>query len=355
MHACRLLLAFGVFAIWFASSGYRGVAAAQDERVWQVKGKLEGEDGKKSKNVSGIACTADTGFPRACLVVDDNLRRAQLVTVKDGEIVAGEPVPLIDKPPDGKSLELDGEGVAYADGFFYVIGSHGHPRDKEKKLDPDRDAAKIGARIAAASQLIRVRVSPATGAASKPAEVNSTSKLRELIIAQPELKPCVDKRLEANGVTIEGVAILNNRLFAGFRGPVVNGDRATVLSASLPSLFANESPRATLHLLPLGKGRGVRDLAAYRGGLLVLAGPVSDAGGGRYAIFWWAADRESPKLLGELTRYTEDGEELKPEALVPLDETSSGLRVLILFDGAKEGGPRAIEVKKPRSAAGASK
>ena len=34
----------------------------------------------------------------------------------------------------------------------------------------------------------------------------------------------------------------------------------------------------------------------------------------------------------------------KPEALLPLDEGASGLRVLILFDGEKEGGPMTIEI-----------
>ena len=37
----------------------------------------------------------------------------------------------------------------------------------------------------------------------------------------------------------------------------------------------------------------------------------------------------------------------KPEALLPLDEGASGLRVLILFDGKKEGGPMTIEIPRP--------
>src|SRR5258708_16670405 len=84
---------------------------------------------------------------RACLVIDDNMQEAQFVTVKDGEIVAGDVIPLIDNSFEGKPLELDGEGVAYADGFFYVIGSHGHPRDSNHRLDPDKDAATIAAQI----------------------------------------------------------------------------------------------------------------------------------------------------------------------------------------------------------------
>ena len=94
-----------------------GVDAAAE--AWRVHGKLQGKNGEKAENVSGIACATTEGFPRTCLVVDDNLQAAQFVTVTDGKIVAGEMVSLIDNTFEGKRLELDGEGVAYADGFFY--------------------------------------------------------------------------------------------------------------------------------------------------------------------------------------------------------------------------------------------
>jgi len=65
------------------------------------------------------------------------------------------------------------------------------------------------------------------------------------------------------------------------------------------------------------------------------------------SIYWWDGATDTPKLLKDLPPYKRDGDELKPEAILPLNQTSAGLRVLILFDGAKEGGPRAIEVAKP--------
>jgi hypothetical protein len=36
------------------------------------------------------------GFPRTCLIIDDNLQSAELVTLKDGEVVAGDPIQLIE-------------------------------------------------------------------------------------------------------------------------------------------------------------------------------------------------------------------------------------------------------------------
>lgn len=350
------MLAIGWLAIWIGAMAHPGAAAAKDDGVWPVKDKLVGEDDKKPKdakkstNVSGIACTSASGFPRACLVIDDNLQSAQLVTLKDGELAAGKSIRLIGNALGEKRLELDGEGVAYANGFFYVIGSHGHPRDKKGKLDPVADADKIGAKIEAASQIVRIRVKPSTGAplgAAGAPDITRTAKLRPVIAAQPELAPHVDKRLDANGVTVEGIAVLGNRLFAGFRGPVVDGDRAAILSVALPSLFSDKAPDAKLSLLPLGKGQGVRDLAAFKGGLLILAGPVSDAGDGDYAIFWWDRVGAKPKLLKTLARYPDGDGQLKAEALLPLDERADRLRVLVLFDGAEEGGPRAIEIDKP--------
>ncbi|MGY4431167.1 hypothetical protein ACVWWO_003644 [Bradyrhizobium sp. F1.13.1] len=150
-----------------------GVAAEQ----WWVKHRLLGKDGKQSKDVSGIGCSATQGFPRECRVIDDNLQEAQFVMVKDGKIVAGDAARHIHDTSKKKPLELDGEGVAYADGYFYVIGSHGHPRDKDRKLDPRVDAAKIKERIAASNQIVRFRGANSRGAST----VERTDKLREAI------------------------------------------------------------------------------------------------------------------------------------------------------------------------------
>lgn len=208
--------------IGLAGLGVSSSHSSAKEGVWPVKQRLIGKDAEKSEDIiSGIACTTSSGFPRACMVIDDNMQGAQFVTVDDGALRAGEVVPLIRNRLDNKMLELDGEGIAYADGAFYVIGSHGHPRDKKHKLDPVAQKDVIEARIAASSQVVRVRLKPTAGAALSQddvAEVRGSTRLREIIARQPVLKRFMDRRLENNGVTIEGIAILGSRLFAGFRG-----------------------------------------------------------------------------------------------------------------------------------------
>lgn len=317
-----------------------GGAVGGDEETWPVRGKVLGKKNKKSEDLSGIACAAQQGFPRPCLVIDDEIQKAQFVTVNDGEVLAGGAIALIDNTFKDKPLELDGEGVSYADGFYYVIGSHGHPRDADQKLDPIEDAAKIAARIAAVSQIMRFR-SDGDGAASA---VERTAKLRAMIAQVPELSASVDRRLENNGLTIEGIAVRRGRILAGFRGPLLGGGRAAVLSVAVGSVFGNAPPDAKLHQLPLG-GAGIRDLATYRDGVLVLAGPVA-SDPGPYAIYWWDGNSDNVKLLTDLAEVVGHSEEGEAEGLLALDESASGLRVLILFDGEKEGAPVAITIPR---------
>jgi hypothetical protein len=314
---------------------------ASGYETWPVDGKLQGKNGKISKHVSGIACATTQGFPRACLIVDDNMQEAQFVIVKDGEIVAGDMIALIDNSFEGKRLELDGEGIAYADGFFYVTGSHGHPRDSNHRLDPDKDAARIAAHIAANSQIVRFR----SDGARATGPVERTAKLRALIAQQPDLRRYRDQRLENNGLTIEGIAVRRGRILAGFRGPLLNGDRAAVLSVAVDGVFGKAAPDAHLHRLPLGKGTGVRDLAAFGDGVLVLGGP-SASDPGPYGIYLWDGESDDARLLKDLADVGKNGKR-KAEALLPLDEDASSLRLLVLFDGEKEGAPVVVTVPRP--------
>jgi len=328
----RALISIFIFFILVASNALQ----AEDSEAWRIKGRLFGKNGKIATNVSGIACSSTQGFPRSCLLIDDNLQSAQIVTVRNGTIAAGGMIRLMSNKYKGERLELDGEGVAYADGYYYVMGSHGHPRDSKHSLDPISDADKVRAKIAASSQIIRV--------AEQTTAVAVTEKLRAIIAADPVLSPFLDRRLENNGLTIEGVAVKGGRLFAGFRGPSLDNGRVAILSVALGGLFGAESADPKLYLLPLGNGQGVRDLTSYASGFLVLAGPAA-AGGGNYGIYWWDGASENTRLLRDLADVT--GGKRKAEALLPLDVSSSGLRALIFFDRENQGAPIAIKMLPP--------
>lgn len=339
-------------AMLAAASG--GHALGQNAAAWPVRGKLIGKpdnnnpgDFKKAKDLSGIACDQPEGFPRRCVVIDDETQGAQLVILNDGGLAAGGAIPLLQDAFGGRPIEADGEGVAFADGYFYVIGSHGHPRDKDHQLDPIGDAAEIAAKIGASSRLFRIRIDPATvtaeGALTAPPEVTPSVELKKFLKAEPALAPFIDRRLDEDGLTVEGVAIIAGRLFAGIRSPLLEDEQAAVFSVVLDSLFSGAAPDPRLSLLGLGPGRGVRDLTADGANLLVLAGP-SLSEDVPYAIFRWDGSA-APSLLAELPGFPgDDGELLKPEAILPLDRGGQGLRVLILFDGAVAGAPRAMRI-----------
>jgi hypothetical protein len=315
---------------------------AQPPVQWPVHNRILGKHDKASKDISGIACSTTAGFPRRCLVIDDNLQAAQQIVLHDGWLEAGALVPLIDNTWRGKPLELDGEGVAFAEGVFYVIGSHGHPRDEDHKLDPGNDRELISARIAAASQIIPLRVE-SDGALVRQSPLNLSSA----IAAQPELQAYAEKRLEGNGLTIEGIAVKGDSLFAGFRGPNLPGARAAILQVSIVGLRGGAGSAARLFKLPLGKGQGVRDMAPFNDGFLVLAGPTA-SGAGSYQLFSWdGVSDEGVRALGDITAISAASGTRKPEAILPLDGTKQAIRVLILFDGAEMGDPTVLTVQLP--------
>ncbi|AWN38190.1 DUF3616 domain-containing protein [Methylobacterium radiodurans] len=335
-------------------------ARAGGAEPWPVSGKLYGEPDQnrpedtaasdKADDVSGIACATDSGFPRVCLVADDESQGAQIVILRDGALRAGSFIRLIDAAHEGVPLELDAEGVAYADGAFYVIGSHGRPRRAAGKPE-----AGTVARAEATRQLFRIRFDPAavdpeTGVLKGNPEITGTRALARLIREDPVLKPFHDRPLEEGGVTVEGVAVRDGQLHAGFRGPVLEGGDAVVISVPLTNLFEGEPSPAQVSRIALGRdttgqARGVRDLVAVPEGFLILAGPMLDPKGdgveaGDYAVYRWNGT-DAPVQALALDGY---GRKVKPEALLPLDRTTERQRALVLFDGPKEGAPRVVEI-----------
>ena len=336
------------------SSVLPGRAPAQPDGEWRIdrhfdgKPKNDGSGSEPSKDVSGIACAAVNGFPRVCLLVDDETQGAQIAILKDHELVAGTFVRLIDDVHDGKLIELDAEGVAYADQAFYVVGSHGRPRHESDETKEAKNRAKA----AASRRVIRIRLDPSSvkqdGTATVAPTVQRSGELPRIIKAQPELASSFDQPLDSNGVTIEGVAVSGSRLYFGFRGPVLDGGRAAVLSVAAGALFDGGADDARLHRLDLGMHRGVRDIVAYSTGFLVLAGPVNDPPTGEiksgdYSVVWWDGDAVTKRLI-DLASF---GPKSKPEAILPLERTGDKLRALLLFDGRPDGYPTTIEMRHP--------
>jgi hypothetical protein len=329
--------------------------SASAQEPWKVDGDLRGkakDDGfKKSEDVSGIACDRRSGFPRLCLVADDETQGTQIVILKDGELIAGDFIKLTAAQHANKPLELDAEGVAFESGSFYVIGSHGRPRHDN---DPAEEA-KNNAKAQATRQIFRVTLDASSvdmqsgKLVSQPA-IKPSTDLASILQHHGDLSSSFDQALDNNGLTIEGIAVRDGRLYVGMRGPVLGTD-AAVLSVPVSAVFEGQPASSKLHRLALekdtlGHPRGVRDITRYANGFLVLAGPVNDPSDDReiqpsdYSIYLWDGDGG----LEWVRHIPAFGKKVKPEALLPLD--GDARRVLVLFDGPKAGAPRPFEVLK---------
>ncbi len=339
-----------------ADAGEAGVASDPDS--WIVDGRLFGKpakdgrpDGKQgSSDVSGLACGPATADGRVCLLVDDESQGAQIVILTEGHLLAGDFVRLSTATHDGKPLELDAEAVAWADGVFYVIGSHGRPRHGAASEEERNAARAVAAREIFAIRLPDGGVDMKTGRMTGTPVVTGSSRLSDAIRAQPALAPFFDQALEDGGVTIEGLTVKDGTAFVGFRSPVPSG-AAAVLSLPLRYLFADGALEpVALHSLELGNDtsgypRGIRDLVAIDGGFVGIAGPVHDPAdndyaiqAGDYALFRW--DGAAPPELRNLGAFPA---RTKPEALLPLSIDDGRMHALLLFDGPPFGVPQAVD------------
>ncbi len=313
---------------------------------------LKGKKGEAANDVSGIACLPEKAGKRRCLSVDDESRAVQFLTVDGGTIEPGKTIDLIGRELDPATLgtlptdlrcpsekaaefkEFDGEGVAYAAPYFYVVGSHGCGRNKDRL----RTSSLI---------LARLRVD----ADGKPegkrnAAVETSYRLGDVLAASETVKAFFLKSLmQGNGLNVEGIAVVGDRLYAGLRAPSIDG-KAFLVEAELGALFApgHEAYRGRTRTIavPVGERAGIRDLAALEDGrLLLLTGPAQEQTGVAYRLFLFdPTTGGEPQALGALEALDGPDRGGKAEAVTGLGRD----RVLVLFDSLRNGGPRSYRV-----------
>lgn len=330
--------------------------AAEPPTIGPSAGPLGAADGfafaskpkKTRQSLSGIACPPlPAGAPCLCLAVFDEGGEARYLTL-DGNALRpqGERIVLL----PGK-VELDAEAAATDGRFYYVAGSHSAKRSDCENNPESR-------------HLLRFGLDPKTGranldASGRPSEMADTGALWALMGTLPGLKQHVGNGMclgtvppGRNGVNIEGLAVRGERLFLGFRGPVVK-DGAKVLSVDKKALFEGGPADPKLFTLPLGPGRSVRDLVAVGDGILILAGPDDDkanAGRGFTVLHWTGAD-ETVRPLASLdiggVKLRGCDKEIKPESIAVLgDEPGKSYQALVFSDGLCDGG--ALRFSIPR-------
>ncbi len=342
---------FGALSIAYSDPNTAKVLSST--RIYQVTKPFTDDEGAVAVNISGLACMLADAARSTCLVVDDQGRFAQVAAIGNGTVTAGARLPLIGRkpskdtvgqPPDlvgcsggeRKFRDIDGEAVAYASPFFYVVGSHGCSRRSNKF----RSSSFILARIPE-SQVAGSTFDQASSFDSS--SVKTTYRLSEALAAVPQIRQYFTRDLmSANGLNVEGLAVAGGKLFAGLRAPTLDG-RAFIVTIDAYKLFDERASinEGNAHAISvqLGQGRGIRDLARLNDGqLLILSGPAQDAQI-PFEIHVLDIAAETSMLvatLGELPGFAE----AKAEAISVLAQHGSLVDVLLMFDGLQSGGPR---------------
>ncbi len=320
-----------------------------DVTDYQVEGTFDGEG---PADLSGIACIPiKQGAAYRCLAVNDETQSAQFATVEDGTIEAGEEIRLIGETPDPETVgsrprsvpcpritedfaELDGEGVAYAAPYFYVVGSHGCSRKKGKF----RLSTFILARIRVDQEGRPIdKAGNVLTAGNMHEAIETTYRLSDLLPRVPDAGAFFGKSLDADskGLNIEGIAVQGENLFVGLRAPSIDG-RAFIVRTDVEELFqpGREPAPATAVLdtitVALGPDVGIRDLAALPDGrLLILAGAAS---GPEIPYRIFAVDPTGANLQELVPPQTD--QPTRAEGMTVLEATDQDIRLLLLFDKA---------------------
>lgn len=194
--------------------------------------------------------------------------------------------------PAAKGSEVDVEGLAFHDGYLWLVGSHSLKRsepDTDKSVEKNIKKLASIARDANRYLLARIPVSLEGGNATlqqAAAQLPMTlmgNTLLDALHGDPHLGVFLNIPGKDNGFDIEGLAVAGKRLFLGLRGPVLRG-WAIILELEMTPDPANphwlqlcsigeEGRLYRKHFLPL-EGLGIRDLCIQGDDLLILAGPT---------------------------------------------------------------------------------
>ncbi len=309
--------------IGFAAGAVALPSPARADTAWNAGPPFAGPQ-KTREAISGAACAPIT--PPVCIVALDEGQSTQFFTFSDKMITPGAVMRLLPES-DGwlEFREIDAEGAAYADGYFYLIGSHGLSRKK-------------GEYHLSSFFVFRFPVDKATGKPTFPVstdkvapEIARVHLLRDTINSAPgEIGKYAEQPLgeKDGGVNLEGLAVAGKRMYLGFRGPSKD-KQAYIMEVNVDGLFTGNALAPVIKTLKLGKDSGIRDLAAVSDGLLVLAGPVQTSGD--YAIYHWDLNSDTPKKQQDLTMPNDDA---KAETLLVLGQSKTTTTYLSCTTGS---------------------
>lgn len=207
--------------------------------------------------------------------------------------------------PAAEDQEIDIEGLAWTDHYLWFVGSHS---PKRKKPKPDKSDKKNAKRLATLksekNRYLLARIPLVKGqlyqsclhpddpkqqlTAAYLKRIGRGNVLTDALKSDPHLNPLIisDIPSKDNGLDIEGIAICNDRILLGLRGPVLRGWAIILeleVEATSPTILELKKLKADnkfykKHFVKLD-GLGIRDLCFDGQDLLILAGPTMDLDG----------------------------------------------------------------------------
>lgn len=278
-------------------------------------------------NLSGAAFTGDwlwVAGDESCGL--DRLRRLEPLgseALRYGEVRDFPLADLLDLPGT-REEEADLEGMAVADGFMWVVGSHGLKRKNAKPDRSDEDNAKRLAKVTLdANRRLLACLPIEPDADGEPCLVKRAKDGRQalrlegdakhnlltrVLADDPHFGPYMEIPGKDNGFDIEGLAVDGKRLLLGLRGPVLRGWSAfieiEVKEHAGHLRLAPLDDKGTLlrkHFLQLD-GLGIRDLHFSGDDLYVLAGPTMVLNGD-IRIFKWPNARAALRDNQQAVRF----------------------------------------------------
>jgi hypothetical protein len=185
--------------------------------------------------------------------------------------------PVFTGSDEGKSCRADLEGLAVLANDVFVTPSFAFGRKKpEGKAAFDR--GELYKKCAVQKSVLRLG---AIGAEKSVTPPKAIFDIEAAVKPLGVLTPFLAVPSKENGFDVEGLAVTQDRIYLGLRGPVLDQGLAIIL-------VAERKPKAKpeLRYVDLG-GLGIRDIAAVgEEGFLLIAGPVG-RGGGRFVLYSW--------------------------------------------------------------------
>ncbi|MEU1735756.1 DUF3616 domain-containing protein [Streptosporangium sp. NPDC020145] len=311
------------------------------ERRVELRFHVTSRDARTHTNLSAVRSDG-TGL----WLAGDETATLEYLTLREGRYDDQRTYALADfvDLPAGPDDEADIEGLARADGWLWAIGSHSLKRKRVKRDHPvGKSLRRLGSLVREENRYVLMRL-PLVGSRPVRADGARTAailsgrgrNLADLMADDPYLAPFLKIPGKDNGLDIEGIAVLGERVFVGLRGPVLRG-WAVLLEIRpesdprrperlLPAPIDGEPYR--MHFLNLG-GLGIRDLCPHQGDLMILAGPTMDLDGPVRLLRWTPGETPSvehdPRLVMDLPYG--DGDD-HAEGMTMLDDE----HLLVVYD-----------------------